>query len=230
MPTSPHLTRSLGALGAAGILALGLTACGGSSSDSSSAAIGSASDAAATVKPVAVVKDTTGGITRVQLDAGFVKALGTLKLTPAPTGRAKISKGGDASFPITSGHITYYKPGSISPFVQGVLEHKGSGLSLTGGGTKVTLTNFRIDPGKSVLTGRVAVNGKVAAPSAPLFFLNGGTLKPLRLASGGKKAILEGTTVELKQEAADLLNKTFKVNALKAGLVIGIAKITIPVK
>ena len=42
--------------------------------------------------------------------------------------------------------------------------------------------------------------------------------------------MLSGTTVKLKQEAADLLNKTFGVKALKAGLVIGVAKITVNTK
>ena len=39
--------------------------------------------------------------------------------------------------------------------------------------------------------------------------------------------MLEGTTVKLKAEAAQLLNQTFGVDALKEGLVIGVAKITI---
>ena len=39
--------------------------------------------------------------------------------------------------------------------------------------------------------------------------------------------MLEGTTVKLKKEAAGLLNDTFKIDALKEGLVIGIAKITV---
>jgi hypothetical protein len=42
--------------------------------------------------------------------------------------------------------------------------------------------------------------------------------------------VLAGTTVKLKQEAADLLNQTFGVKALKGGLVIGIAKITVNTK
>jgi len=140
-------------------------------------------------------------------------------------GTAQISKAGVASFPITGGNVTYYKPGTESPFVQGMIEHDGSGLSLTGGGKTVELTDFVIDPGKSVLTGKVTVDGKVAAESAPLFFLDGRTLKPLETA--GSTAILEGTTVKLKAEAADLLNKTFGTDALQGGLVIGVAKITV---
>ena len=166
-----------------------------------------------------------GKDTAVTLDAGFVEALGSLKLTPAPVGSAEISKDGVASFPITGGNVTYYTPGTESPYVQGEVDHDGSGLSLTGGGKKVELTDFVIDPGKSVLTGKVTVDGEVAAESAPLFFLDGRTLKPLQTGDG--TAILEGTTVKLKQEAADLLNQTFGVDALAGGFVIGVAKITV---
>ena len=107
-----------------------------------------------------------------------------------------------------------------------MIDHDGSGLSLTGGGKKVELTDFEVDPGKSVLTGKVTVDGAVAAESAPLFFLDGRTLKPLETNDNGT-AVLEGTTVKLKQEAADLLNQTFGTEALKAGFVIGVAKITV---
>ena len=78
-----------------------------------------------------------------------------------------------------------------------MIDHDGSGLSLTGGGKTVELTDFEVDPGKSVLTGKVSVDGKVAAESAPLFFLDGRTLKPLETNDNGT-AELEGTTVKLK--------------------------------
>ena len=160
------------------------------------------------------------------LDKGFVQALTDLEVTPGPVGDAKISPSGTATFPITGGNVTYYEPGTVNPYVQGRIDHEGSGLSLEAGGKKVELTDFVVDPGKSVLTGTVSVDGKEAAADAPLFFLDGRTLEPLRTASEGR-AVLEGTTVKLKAEAADLLNQTFKVDALKEGLVIGVAKITI---
>jgi hypothetical protein len=218
-------TKTLVAFAATTALALGATACGGSDSDTSSTT-SAAPKTAESVKPVAEIPALTGKDTAVALDAGFVKALGTLKLTPAPVGSADISKAGVASFPITGGNVTYYTPGTESPYVQGMIDHDGSGLSLTGGGKKVELTNFEVDPGKSVLTGKVSVDGKVAAESAPLFFLDGRTLKPLETEDNGT-AVLEGTTVKLKQEAADLLNQTFGVQDLQAGLVIGVAKITV---
>jgi hypothetical protein len=217
-------SKTLVALAATTALALGATACGGSDEPSDTAS--AAPKTAEAVKPVAEIPALTGKDTAVTLDAGFVKALGTLKLTPAPVGSADISKAGVASFPITGGNVTYYTPGTESPYVQGMIDHSGSGLSLTGGGKKVELTDFEVDPGKSVLTGKVSVDGKVAAESAPLFFLDGRTLKPLETNDNGT-AVLEGTTVKLKQEAADLLNQTFGVDALKGGFVIGVAKITV---
>jgi hypothetical protein len=215
--------KTLTALAATAALALGATACGGSDDTSTASTSTTKADA---VKPVAEIPALSGKDTAVTLDGGFVKALGSLKLTPAPVGTAEISKAGIASFPITGGNVTYYKPGTESPYVQGMIDHDGSGLSLTGGGKKVELTNFEVDPGKSVLTGKVTVDGKVAAESAPLFFLDGRTLKPLETEDNGT-AVLEGTTVKLKQEAADLLNQTFGTTALKAGFVIGVAKITV---
>ena len=181
--------------------------------------------AAAAPQPVAQIDSLSGRQTEVMLDTGFVDALGTLKLTPAPVGNGKITEDGVAKFPITGGNVTYYKPGSVSPFVQGEIDHDGSGLSLTGGGKQVELTDFVVDPGASVLTGKVSVDGTVAAERAPLFFLDGRTLQPLKIA--GSTAVLEGTTVKLKDEAASLLNDTFGTDALAGGLVIGVAKITV---
>jgi hypothetical protein len=141
-------------------------------------------------------------------------------------GDARITKAGSAVFPITGGNVTYYTPGSVSPYVQGMIRHEGSGLSLEAGGKTVELTDFVVDPGRSVLTGMVTVDGEVAAPSAPLFFLDGRTLKPLRAKDNGT-AVLQGTTVKLKAEAAELLNQTFGIQDLQEGLVIGVATITV---
>ena len=209
--------RPLALAAAIAMLAGGLAACG--DDDEASA------PSAAQAKPVAQIDALSGKQTEVALDAGFVDALGTLKLTPAPVGSGQITKQGVAEFPITGGNVTYYEPGTVSPFVQGEIDHAGSGLSLRGGGKTVKLTDFVVDPGASVLTGKVAVDGKVAAESAPLFFLDGRTLEPLRTEGGN--AVLQGTTVKLKDEAASLLNDTFGTDALAGGLVIGVAKITV---
>ena len=210
-------------------LAFGVAACGSDSNSSSSSSGGDTSGggSASSSKPVAEIPKLTGKETQVTLDAGFVKALGKLKLTPGVVGDA----GGDLAkgivqFPITGGNVTYFDPTSdVRPYVTGEIMHKGSGLSLTAGKTEVELTDFVVDPGTSELTGTVSVNGKVAADSALLFDLNGSTLMPL--AMEGDAAVLEGTTVELSSDAAALLNDTFKTDALQGGLVIGIAKISV---
>jgi len=154
-----------------------------------------------------------------------MEALGTLKLTPAPVGDGETTRQGVATFPITGGNVTGYEPGAVSPFVQGEIDHDGTGLRLTGAGKTVGLTYFVVDRGVSILTGKVTVDGEVAADSAPLFFLDGRTRQPLR--TEGSTAILEGTTVKLTDEAATLLNETFGTEALGGGLVIGVAKITV---
>ena len=218
-------TRKFTAFAAAATLALGTAACG-EDEETATGASPSSQEQTDKPKPVAQVDSLTGRQTAVTLDAGFVKALTSLKVAPAPVGDAKISSKGVASFPITGGNVKYFKPGTVSPYVQGRIDHDGSGLSLTAGDTKVELTDFVVDPGKSVLTGTVSVNGEEAAADAPLFFLDGRTLEPLKTGSNGT-AILEGTTVKLKAEAAQLLNDTFKIDALEEGLEIGVAKITI---
>ena len=202
-------------------LSFAVAACG---SDDST---GTDQTSAADVKPVAEIDPLTGVDTEVTFDAGFVKALTSLKVTPGPVGDATISKDGVASFPITGGNVTYYDPASpVRPYVQGVIDHKGSGLSLTAGKTEVELTDFVIDPGTSELTGTVSVNGKEAATDAVLFDLDGSTLKPLKTNADGS-ATLEGTTVLLSDDAAGLLNDTFGITDLEGGLVIGISSITV---
>jgi hypothetical protein len=218
-----HL-RTPAILISAAALALGAAACG--SDESSSSGASTASAASTQPKPVAQIDQLSGKSTAVALDVGFVDALTQLKLTPSPLGDASISKQGVASFPITGGNVKYFKPGTVSPFVQGKIDHDGSGLQLQGGGKTVQLTNFVVDPGASELTGKVTVDGKEAAVSAPLFFLDGRTLKPLEAKDNGT-AVLEGTTVKFKDESAKLLNDTFGVDALKGGLEVGVAKITV---
>ena len=209
--------RRIAGVTAAALLALPLAAC--SSDDDKS------SDSKP--EPVAAVTDLSGQSTAVTLDPGFVKALTSLELAPGVVGDATLANGA-VSFPITGGDVTYYKPGSVSPYVTGKIDHDGSGLSLTAGSTEVDLTNFVVDPGISRVAGDVSVNGKSAAEGATIFNLDGRTLKPLQ--TEGNTAVLEGTKVQISADAAALLNKTFKTDAVKQGLLVGIAKITINTK
>ena len=206
----------------AALLAFPLSACQSSNADEKG---GSSSGSAP--KAVAVVEAISGETTAIKLDKGFTDALTSLKLTPGVTGTAKLTDG-SLVFPITGGNVTVFKPGQVSPYVVGQVQHEGSGLSLTAGGTEVKLTNFNVDPTISRVYGDVTVNGKRAASSAYLFKLDGRTLKPLQ--TKGTTAILEGTKVQISDVAAPLLNDTFGTDAVKPGLLVGIAKITVQTK
>lgn len=199
--------RTTTAVLASAVLGIGATSCGFGGED-----------------PVVEVEDIPVGTTYVELDSGFLEALQSLELTPGPVGSAAIENG-SARFPITGGNVTYYEPGTEDPYVQGEIDHQGSGLSLESDDTTVALTDFVVDPGDSELTGTVWANGEIAEEEASLFLLDGSTLEPLRPLDDG--AVLEGTTVRLTQEAADLLNATFGTEALEGGMEIGTAKIVV---
>ncbi len=218
-------------LGLGAVLALTLSACGGNDpATTGGPAAGGNTGQSAQPKPAAEIASLTGESTAVKLDPAFLKGLTDLKLTPATLGGAKLDgTTGTISFPITGGNVTYYDPNSgVEPYVQGSIEHEASGLSLTGGGKTVQLTDFVIDPGGSVLTGKVTVDGKVAFESAPLFFLDGRTLQPLKMGANNT-AILQGTTVSLTKEAAGALNMVFGVQALQQFFPVGVATITVEV-
>lgn len=206
--------KSLAAAAVASLVALPLAGC----------SIGGGGSAP---KPVASIPTLTGKSTAIKLDKNFAAALTKLKLKPGTVGRAKLAQG-SLIFPITGGNVTVFKPGEVSPYVVGQIQHEGSGFSLSSGGTKVSLTNFNVDPGVSKVYGDVKVNGKTAASNAFLFQLDGRTLKPL--STSGNFATLQGTKVEISPVAAPLLDKTFKTKAVKAGLLVGVATITVKVK
>ena len=205
--------RIFAGIAAAAVLAVPLSACG---SDESSAP-----------KPVASIDALTGESTAIALDKGFTDALASLKPAPGVTGTAKLTSD-SLVFPITGGNVSVFEPGSVPNYVVGQIQHEGSGLSLAAGGTKVELTNLNVDPGVSRVYGDVTVNGKVAVTSAYLFQLNGSTLKPLKIK--GNTAILQGAKVSISKVAAPLLNDTFKTDAVKPGLLVGVATITINTK
>jgi hypothetical protein len=215
-------TRTVG-IALTGALALtGAAACSSSSSGGSAPA--------AAPKPLANIASLTGEHTQVKLDAGFATALKSLHVTPGLIGNATLnSKSGTLTFPITGGSVKYFKPGSISPYVTGSIDHNGSGFSLTAGGIKVGLSNFVVNPGTSLLTGKVTANGKVVAASAPLFTLDGRTLKPLQTGPNNT-AILTGTKVYLTATSSALLDKTYNITALSSKTLVGVATITVNTK
>ncbi|MBW4033592.1 MAG: hypothetical protein HIU88_13190 [Acidobacteria bacterium] len=211
------ISRTVIGLSAAALLVTGV----GISAASASSESASASKIPA---PVAAVPVLFGGNTAVALDSNFLAALKSLGVTPGVLGTATLTNG-SVAFPITGGSVVYWSPsGKYRPYVQGIIEHNGSGLSLTAGSTVVDLTNFTINPGNSKLYGDVTVNGTVAATQAYLFDLHGQTLKPLQV--DGKNAILTGTTVHISPDAAGVLNKVFNTTGVPSELLVGVATIT----
>ena len=228
-------TKSALALASAGIVVASLAGCAEPSPAAPASAGGNAVTQSAAPKssapapvPTPLAQGTLSGVhTQVTLDPGFLKALTSLKLTPGVVGTAKLSKAGVLTFPITGGNIKYYDPTqAYRPYVQGEVDHEGSGISLTAGSKKVELKNFVIDPGThSHLSGDVTLNGTSVVKDAPLFTLDGSTLKPLTKDSKGD-AVLEGTRVLVSPQAAALLNSTFGTTAVTDTLLVGVAKIT----
>jgi hypothetical protein len=229
---SKSATRKTFVAAAALSAVVGLSACSSNDTDTAQAADSSSSASYGRPAPVATVAAIPGGSTAVALDTGFTDALTQLGLTPGVIGGATLDAAtGTVTFPMTGGEVTLYdRESGYRPWVQGTLFHEGSGLSLTAGGTTVELTDFTIDPGKPArLFGNVSVNGQLAAPSAPLFNLDGSTLNPPTMDADGS-AVLQGTTVKLSPEAAALLNQTFGTDALAGGFVIGVATVTVETK
>ncbi|WP_105036075.1 hypothetical protein [Cryobacterium aureum] len=224
-------TKATIGFASAGILIAGLAGCSSDASTTTPApasSSSSSSSASADPTPLASIPSLSGVDTAVLLDADFGAALTSLGLTAGTVGTATLEEG-SLHFPITGGNVDYYDPAEdYRPFVQGSIEHEGSGFSLTAGDIVVELTNFTIDPGTSELFGDVSVNGESAATQVLLFDLYGGTLEPLKME--GDNAILTGTTVHISAEAAGLLNSTFSTDAVADQMLVGIATITAATK
>ena len=224
--------RITGTTLASAALVFGVAACSSSGSDSGSAGSSSSSGP---VEPVASIPSLTGETTSVALSSGFTDALTSLNLKPGVLGTAKLENG-SLIFPITGGNVDYYTPGTRDPYVIGDIQHDGSGITLTGGDTVVSLENFDIDPGGSKLYADISA-GTVAAPGTTevgkhiyLFNLDGSTLQPLQADESAGTATLTGTRVLISPDAAELLNTTFKTTAVTDTLEVGVATIVVNTK
>lgn len=223
------LTRAPLTLIAVAAIATGAAACSSNGTSTTPSAPPAGGGSSASSEPssggmptpaVAVAK--LGGIsTGVELNKSFIAALTSLKVSPAPIAPATLATNTyptpELLFPITGGNVSVF-PKTVDPYVQGMITHSG-GFSLTAGGKTVKLTDFLVDPGKSLLYGRV--NG--ASPAADLFILDGSGLNITHPSSN--EYDLDGTKVELTADAASALNKAFGITALKQGIVVGIAHI-----
>ena len=214
----------------ASLLTLTLAACGSNAEDVADAPAAAASEAVneATTEPkvLAEIPALKGVSTAVTLDPEFLSGVTSLGLTPGLVGATTL-EGAVLTFPITGGAVTLYEQGTTGdkPFIEGVIEHEGNGLTLTGGGKVVELKNFDVDAGESELRTDISVDGAEFGKDVETFFLDGSTLTyPPTME--GTNAILEGTTVSLTKGAADALNKVFGTTALTEFFPVGVAKIT----
>jgi len=158
-----------------------------------------------------------GGATLVDLDEGFVTALGDLGLTPGAIGPARLDlQRGTASFPIPRGALDLSS-------AAGDVFHSG-GLSLTGP-VEVQLLNFVIDTTASPpeLTGLVVVDGAVV-DRLPLFELDIpiGDDNPVLFF---RFLLVRDVGVSLTGAAADALNGVFETEAFVEGFPIGEARV-----
>ncbi len=221
---SRTVTRLAATVAAGALVFGGVAACGSSSTGGSSGASASASSTTDPKAPILTVPELKGVETSVTLDANLLPTLTSLKVTPAPTGTGTLTKpNGEATlnFPITGGNATVYQKGQVDPYVTGIIHHEGSGVSFTAGGKTLTVENFDVDPGKSLLTAQVK---EMNDATIPLFFLDGTDLQITPPGADGI-AKLDGTKVELTAEAAAAINKYFGVTAFKQGILFGIAHI-----
>jgi hypothetical protein len=205
----------------AGALTLGAAACGSSSDGSTGSAPSASTTAAAT--PKASIAALTGVDTAVAVDPAVLSALSSLGVAVAPTGSGMLTQtyGPTLDFPITGGNVKIFDPKAVTPYVQGIIHHDGSGLRFTGNGKTLTVQNFDIDPGTSLLSAEVV---EMNNTRVQLFHLDGTDLKISNDADGHAK--LDGTKVKLTSTAASALNTTFGVTAFQDQMLIGIAHIT----
>ena len=203
-----------------GILALAGAACGSDNdNDSASNSQGSSQEQPKSTDKVTAIPSLTGVGTSVILDAGTAGALKGLGVAIAPSGNATFEASTSTiTFPITSGYAEIHSDPSVKPgYIQGSVNHEGSGFTLTAGATKVTLDDFVVDPGNSMLYGTVG-----GSPKVPLLFLDGANVK---VSMEGSNVVLQGTVAKLTAPGAAALNSAFGVSDFKEGLPLGVVRL-----
>ncbi len=209
--------KYLSAIALVGTLAIAGAACSSSSTKAAAPTQSTTASATASSQMVTVLPALSGVSTSVKVDAGTAGALTSLGVQLGVSGSATFDTStSTATFPITSGYAEIYNDHGHQPgWIQGSIQHDGSGLTLTAGTTVVGLSNFVVDPGNSVLYG--TVGGK---PGVPLLTLDGTAVMVSKDSSGD--VVLDGTVAKLTDTAASALNAAFKTDAVKAGLPLGV--------
>lgn len=150
-----------------------------------------------------------GGATTFAIDPMVADALQSNGVKLAPIAPAKAG-GKGVAFPITSGDLTSGK----AP--RGHIDHTG-GLKLSAGGTKVSLTDFRVVIGK-----KSRLVAKVGKGKLSVFSLD---LSKAKIAQKGSNTVVSGVRAEMTKAAAGALNAAFKTDLFEKGLFLG--KVTV---
>lgn len=169
---------------------------------------------------VAAVPVIAGGTTTVTLDPSTAAVLQKNGVSVAPVAPATATSSGGSvavTFPITGGEAFIFPNGDLA-FIRGDVVHSG-GLTFSGGGKSLTVTDFIVNPGTSLLT------ANVGGAQVPLFELDGRNVKVGSDGSG--HPTLDGTVVRLSPQAAAALNATFGVSLFKEGIPVGTAHIVL---
>jgi len=163
-------------------------------------------------------KIVESGETTVALSSGFVNALQNLGVTPGVISPTQLN-GTTVNFPINGGALDLKT-------ALGNIGHSG-GLTLSAGGTVVSIENFTIDTtGKSpVITGLVVANGTLVGRITLFDIALPGNFKLPLTQYRAVLIDLQGVTVTLDGAAANALNQAFNTNAFKAGFGIGTARV-----
>jgi hypothetical protein len=238
---APRVAAVTLAVAAAMAVAMAVSAC---STSGSSSAPATRSDGSAAPAPgvgtdtVIAVPYIHGDRTEVVLDAGTVAALTGLGVTLGKSGAAILDlgagPGGTISFPITSGYAEVHSDKSARPgYIQGSIQHAGSGLTLTRGASKVRLADFVVDPGNSVLYGTVSTGSSTDdtesghTVTVPLLDLDGSALT---ITAGAGTIALSGTVARLTGGAAQALDRAFGTSAITPGTPLGVVRLTASTK
>ena len=147
--------------------------------------------------------DLAGGSTQLKLNRGTAKALGSLGVAVAPTGKASAD---DARirFPISGGAID---PASAA----GRINHRG-GLRFSAGRKSITLKSYRVKVGA-----KITLSALVGGSRVRILDLSG-TPEVTRSGFGTN---VSGLTAKLNNAAAKALNATFGVHAFSKGIPLG---------
>jgi hypothetical protein len=193
----PRIVRLTTVIGAIGVLALTIAACGND-------------DAATTEAEATQTLSLNGEQTVLTLDPGTAKVLDENKVEVAPVDPASAGDEGIA-FPITGGEVD-------SETLAGTIDHSG-GLEFSAGKTDVALTDFVVDTTAGTLTATTPDGGKLVTLDLDLTGLD-------RAEEEDGTIVASGIVATLSKDAAAALNEAFGVELFKGGLTIGDVTIT----